>query len=64
VLAFYYIDIVLVLFVMIGFGINGFLDEGDSLIDPNEVLCVRPEEAGIFLGSDIFLSSEEVYNNE
>ncbi len=63
-LAFYYIDSVLVLFVMIGFGINELLPEGDSLIEPNEVLCVRPGEAGISLGSDIFVSSEDLYNNE
>jgi hypothetical protein len=28
------------------------------------VLCVRPGEAGISLGSDIFVSSEDLYNNE
>lgn len=49
---------------MIGFGINELLPEGDSLIEPNEVLCVRPGEAGISLGSDIFVSSEDLYNNE
>ncbi len=51
---------VLVLFVMIGFGIKAFL-EGDSLIEPNEVLlCIRPGEDGISLGCDIFISSKSI----
>jgi hypothetical protein len=49
-------DRVLVLFVMIGFGIEEFR-EGDSLIEPKEVLCVRPGERGISFGCDIFKCS-------